>query len=189
LITLWYAYLTFKLLNAQRSAPRTAAWETALRDLSLYMAQKRQVIWSVEESFPADKPDTWTPPGVLELFARRDAIEELYDHLLDVMGLLPTEFQKQVLGVIVHLVEAHSEIHTLAAAMLEAQVALGGGRRRWTWKGRRRWTWKDVERAHAASDDPERSEPWADLIEGRRFQAAREAWEQLSDDLDRHLRS
>jgi hypothetical protein len=35
LITLWYAYLTHRLLEAQRSAARTAGWETALRDLSL----------------------------------------------------------------------------------------------------------------------------------------------------------
>ena len=37
LVTFWYAYLTHRLLEAQRSAPRTAGWEAALRDLSLYL--------------------------------------------------------------------------------------------------------------------------------------------------------
>lgn len=62
LITLWYAYLTHRLLEAQRSAARTAGWETALRDLSLYLNRERAVIWTASDFFPIDRPGA-TPPG------------------------------------------------------------------------------------------------------------------------------
>jgi hypothetical protein len=181
LITLWYAYLTFKLLEAQRSAPRTAAWETALRDLSLYMAQKHDVMWKAEQCFPGDDPD-YMPLPLLEMFARRDGMTELCDHLLNVMGLLPTSFQKQILGVTIDLVEAHTEIHALAAAMTEAQTLRME-------QGHKDWSWDDVQQAHEASEDSERAEPWADLINGRRFHAAQEAWDQLSTDVDKYIRT
>jgi hypothetical protein len=181
LITLWYVYLSFKLLEAQRSAPRTTARETVLRDLSVYMAQQREVMWKAEQCFPTGEPD-YEPPPLLEMFARRDGMMELCNHLLDVMGLLPTNFQKLILIVTVHLVEAHTEIHALAAAMTEAQTLLMK-------RGHKSWSWNDVQRAHEASQDPERSEPWADLIKGRRCHAAQEAWDQLSAGVDKYLRT
>ena len=36
LVTAWYAYLTYSLVQAQRSSARTAGWETALRDLTIF---------------------------------------------------------------------------------------------------------------------------------------------------------
>ncbi len=54
LVTAWYAYLTFSLVQAQRSSARTAGWETALRDLSLFIGKNRQAIWTASAFFPID---------------------------------------------------------------------------------------------------------------------------------------
>lgn len=71
LITLWYAYLTHRLLEAQRTSARTAAWETALRDLSVYLNKEREIIWTASGYFPIDRPDVhapdpwpWPKPGM-----------------------------------------------------------------------------------------------------------------------------
>lgn len=41
--------------------------------------------------------------------------------------------------------------------------------------------------AHEAADDPDRSEPWADMLEGKRMKAAEESLNELSHALDREL--
>jgi hypothetical protein len=94
LITSWYAYLAFKLLDAQRSGPRVAAWETALRDLSIYLARQRAAMWTASGFFPVGQP-AGAPPDLQELIASGDAIRDQYHHLLEIMGLLPTKFAKQ----------------------------------------------------------------------------------------------
>ena len=96
LITLWYAYLTHRLLEAQRSAARTAGWETALRDLSLYLNRERAVIWTASDFFPIDRPDV-DPPDLMALADTRVAFVRIRDHLLEILGLLPRRFVAGVL--------------------------------------------------------------------------------------------
>jgi hypothetical protein len=54
-VTAWYTYLTFKLLVARRSSARTAARETATRDLILYLTSGFRTVFDVEE-FPGLRP-------------------------------------------------------------------------------------------------------------------------------------
>lgn len=178
LITAWYAYLTSKLLGAQRTGARVAGWEAALRDLSFYLSSKRRVMWTAAGFFPVDQ--TVRPPMILDVLRSREALTEIRDHLLDVMGLLPEKFSAQALGVAAYLVDAEQELFALGVALLDETQAGLAAKRSWTWPGARS--------AHEASTDPERSELWDEIMQGRLMQAAQERWEQLSDDIDRHLR-
>jgi hypothetical protein len=78
------------------------------------------------------------------------------------------------------LVEADSEIYALFQAIYEAMEA---GRA----AGRTTWTWDDAQQAHEASNDPERSEAWADIVSGRYFHAAEKNWDELSTAVDNYL--
>lgn len=179
LVTLWYAYLTHRLLEAQRLAPRTAGWETALRDLSLYLNKERSVLWSASNFFPVDRPNA-DPPDLMDLADTLNAFTRFRDHLLEILGLLPRRFAVKVLPLTARLVDAETEIHALFQAMVEASEARRAA-------GHTTWTWNDVQQAHEASNDPERSEAWVDIARGRYFHAAEENWEELSTDVDNYL--
>ena len=56
LITLWYACITHRLLQAQQLAARTSGWESASRDLSVYLNKERALFWSAEAYFPESNP-------------------------------------------------------------------------------------------------------------------------------------
>jgi hypothetical protein len=43
---------TAQMLDAQRSGPRVATWETTLRDLSIYLHRKRLVMLIASQFFP-----------------------------------------------------------------------------------------------------------------------------------------
>jgi hypothetical protein len=143
LITLWYAYLTHRLLEAQRSAARTAGWETALRDLSLYLNRERAVIWTASDFFPIDRPGA-DPPDLVALADTRVAFVRIRDHLLEILGLLPRRFAVEVLPLTMRLVEADSEMDALFKAMYEAMET---GRA----AGRTTWTWDDAQQADPAA--------------------------------------
>ncbi len=179
LVTLWYAYLTHRLLEAQRSAARTAGWETALRDLSLYLNRERAVIWTVSDFFPIDRPDA-DPPDLMALADIRVAFVRIRDHLLEILGLLPRRFTVKVLPLTMQLVNAESEIYALFQAIYEAMEANRAA-------SRTTWTWDDAQQAHEASDNPERSEAWADIASGRYFHAAEQSWDDLSTAIDNYL--
>jgi len=181
LITLWYAYLTHRLLDAQRSAARVTGWETALRELSIYLNRERIVFWAASSYFPVDRPGA-NPPDLKALIASRDAFRRLRDHLLEVLGLLPRKFTAMVLPVTMRLVDAETEITALVLAMIDAMES---GRA----AGATTWTWADVKQSHEASDDQDRSEPWADVARGRYFCLAEDQWDELSSEIDRHLTS
>jgi hypothetical protein len=53
--------------------------------------------------------------------------------------------------------------------------------------GRSTWSLPDVQEAHEASNDPDRSEAWADIVNGRYFHAAEETWDELSTAIDNYL--
>lgn len=179
LVTLWYAYLTHRLLEAQRSAPRTAGWETALRDFSLYLNKERAAIWTASDFFPIDRPDA-DPPDLMDLANTRVAFVRIRDHLLEILGLLPRTFTVRVLPLTMQLVNAESEIYVLFQAIYEAMEA---GRA----AGRTTWTWDDAQQAHEASNDPGRSEAWTDIVRGRYFHLAEQGWDELSTAVDNHL--
>lgn len=180
LVTLWYAYLTHRLLEAQRSAPRTAAWEAALRDLSLYLNRERAVIWTASNFFPVDRPGV-EPPDLVVLADTLSGFIRVRDHLLEILGLLPRRFAVEVIPLTARLVDAESEIHALFKAMVEASEA---GRA----AGRTTWTWYEVKKVHEASSDPERrSQTWADVAGGRRFRAVENVWDNLSSKIDNYL--
>ena len=88
LVTLWYAYLTHRLLEAQRSAARTAGWETALRDLSLYLNRERAIIWTASDFFPITGLMS-TPPDLMALADTRVAFVRIRDHLLETWACCP----------------------------------------------------------------------------------------------------
>jgi hypothetical protein len=176
-ITGWYSYLTLKLVEAQKSAPRWAAWEASLRDLSRFMARNHQAFWTATAFFPVDI--TARPPMLNDVIASRDAMRDVRDALLEFVGVLPKSVAGPALGVAAHVLNAETELQVLAAALLdETEAGLAEGRS---------WTWQGAETAHLASDDPERSEAWSDILSGRRTAEAGERWDELSLSLDRQL--
>jgi hypothetical protein len=179
LVTLWYAYLTHRLLEAQRSAPRTAAWEAALRDLSLYLNTERSVLWTASDYFPIGRPNV-DPLDLMALADSRVAFVRIRDHLLANLGLLPKKFVVEVLPLLMRLVDADTEIYILFQAIYEAMEANRAA-------GSTTWTWDDAQQAHEASIDPERSEAWADIARGRYFHAAEQAWDDVSSAIDNYL--
>lgn len=181
LITLWYAYLTHRLLDAQRSGPRLAGWETALRELSLYLNRKRKVFWRLTDIFPLGRPDV-DPPSLRVLMKSRDAFRGMTEHLLEVFGLLPRRYAGKVLGLTARLVDAESEVYALLVAMTEVQ-------KKGLDEGRQSWSWDEVQSTHEASEDLEDAEAWADIVRGRFFRVAEKFWDDLSTELDHHLTS
>jgi hypothetical protein len=176
-ITGWYAYLTLKLVETQRSSPRRTAWEAALRDLSRFMARNHKVIWTASAFFPVDS--TANPPMLLDILASRDALTEVRESLLECVGVLPKEIAGSVLGVAGHVLNAETELHALGCALLEetqAGLAVGRG-----------WTWDGAEAAHLATEDPERNESWDDVLRGRWVTTSAQLWEKLSLSLDGEL--
>lgn len=179
LVTAWYVYLTYGLLAAQRSGPRMTAWETALRDLSTFIARNDQVFWTTAAFFPVDT--SVAPPNMVEIFKSRDALHEVRNHLMETFALLPEQFAKLSLLVLVPLVEAEQELHSLAYAITEEnQAGLDQGRDHVTWDG--------IQQRHEASDDPARQEPWHDILAGKWVKRAQEAWDAMSDQLMDRLR-
>jgi hypothetical protein len=176
-VTAWYAYLTYSLVQAQRSSARTAGWETALRDLSLFIGKNRQAIWTASAFFPIDT--STRPPMLLDLLASRDALAEIRRHLLSTLGVLPTEFAKLTLGTVIHLVEAEEELHALSLTFLDETQLGMAEERSWTWEGARRF--------HEESADEERNEPWDEMVAGKHVHRAEESWDELSEDVDRYL--
>lgn len=120
-----------------------------------------KVFWTASDCFPVER-DGVDPPELLALIETRNAFRRLCMHLLEVLGLLPKEFAKKVLPVTMRLVGAEFEVTALVLAMIDAMET---GRA----EGRTTRQWTDVQRAHEASDDPERSEPWTDVATGRKF--------------------
>jgi hypothetical protein len=170
-ITGWYAVLTRRLLDTQRDAPRRAAEEQELRKLNEFVSRNHQAIWTASSYFPVDMAKS--PPMLLDIFASRDALKDIRNGLLEFF-VLPRNIAAPVVGAAAHILDAEEELHALGAAMTEeTETAL---------KAERGWTWSGAEAAHvAADDDPERREPWSDILKGRKMKAAAQRWEQLSD--------
>lgn len=110
---------------------------------------------------------------LLDIFASRDALKDVRNGLLGFF-VLPRDIAALVVGAAAHILDAEEELHALGAAMTEeTETALKTGRS---------WTWAGTEAAHvAADDDPERCEPWSDVLKGRKMKAAGQRWNQLSD--------
>lgn len=179
LITGWYALLTFELLHAQRSSARTAGWETALRDLAIFIGKHNAVFWAAAQHFPVDTHAD--PPEMTEVFKSRDALIDIRNHLMEIFALLPEHFAGLNLITTTYLVQAEQELNALGLAMLEeAQAGIAAGRRYWTWQG--------AQERHEASDDDSRQEPWTDVLVGKWFKLAEQSWEKMSNDLDEELR-
>ena len=179
LITLWYAYLTQRLLNAQQTAPRIAGWETALRDLSTFLNHERPVIWTACACFPICSSGS-SPPDIHALAQTKNELVRLRDHLLEVLGLVPRTFAAMIVPITARLVEAEMEVSALFWAIVDA-METGRAELRTT------WTWDDAKAAHEASTDPERSQPWADIARGRWTHAVEELWDEVSSEVDREL--
>lgn len=170
-ITGWYAVLTRRLLGTQRDAPRRAAEEQELRELNEFVSRNHQAIWTASSYFPVDTAKN--PPMLLDIFASRDALKDVRNGLLEFF-VLPRNVAAPVVGAAAHVLDAEEELHALGAAMTEETEAALAAKRGWTWSG--------AEAAHAAAgNDPERREPWADILQGRKMKAATQRWEQLSD--------
>jgi hypothetical protein len=177
-ITGCYAYLTFRLVEAQRSAPRRAAWEDALRELSRFIAQNNEAVWNATALFPVDTESA--PADLMKPLDGRDAMRALRNGLLERTGLVPKTTAGEVLAAAARVLEAEEELHALGATLTEEMVA--GSER-----DPPAFTWAGARAAHEAADDPDRSEPWADMLEGRRMKAAEESLNELSHALDREL--
>lgn len=176
-ITAWYAYLTYRLIRLQQMAPRAESWEAALRELNRLMVRRNPGIWTASDFFPVDVGES--PPMLMEVLESRDALREVRNEVLELVGLLPKDRAGSALGVAAYIVNAETELHALAGALLdETQLGVAEGRS---------WTWDGARAAHLASDDPERSEAWEDVLAGRHVLAMRERWEKLSLGLDREL--
>jgi hypothetical protein len=100
--------------------------------------------------------------------------------MLGMLGVVPKEIAKKILPVTIELVEADVEITALVLAMAEAMEELRT-------KGETTWQWADAERVHTACEDPERSQPWADVVAGRHVKSLEEQWEQLDSDVQDYL--
>jgi hypothetical protein len=171
-ITGWYAVLTRRLLGTQRDAPRRAAQEQELRKLNEFVSRNHQAIWTASSYFPVDTAKE-SPPMLLDIFGSRDALKDVRNGLLEFFAL-PRDVAAPVVGAAAHVLDAEEELHALGAAMTEETEAALATERRWTWSG--------AEAAHvAAGNDPERREPWSDILQGRKMKAAAQRWEQLSD--------
>jgi hypothetical protein len=127
--------------------------------------------------FPLREND---PPDLMTLIDDRDRFRSQTMYLLEVLGLLPREIAKMVVPVTMRTVQAESEIGAILMGLLEVNMAGLD-------EGRSTWCWDDVQRVHAASDNPERSQDWMDIARGRCCHAAEKAWEQLVSDLEDHL--
>jgi len=175
LITGWYAYLTFRLVQAQNLAPRLAGWEAALRELSRVLARSNGVLWTAESFFPIKTSER--PPMLLDVLASRDAIREVRDQMLELVGVLPRDIAGRALGLAAYLVDAEAELHALAGALLdESQTGLSENRT---------WTWEGAKTAHeGAQNDPQRTEAWSDVLAGRRLSAVRKRWDEVAATVD-----
>ncbi len=179
LITGWYAFLTFGLLQAQRSSARTASWETALRDLAIFVGRRNEVFWAVARYFPVNTDAA--PPDMAEVFKSRDALGEIQNHLTEIFALLPEDFAHLTLITTGYLLMAGRELNALGLAMLEeAQAGIAEGRQHWTWRG--------AQERHEARDAEDRQEPWTDVLAGMWFSQAEQGWEKMSEELDEELR-
>lgn len=166
-------------LEQQRLAPRFTGWETAVRELSLFLGRERHAIWNARSYFPVDS-DEKDPPELMALINDRDALQRICMDLLGMLGVLPREIAKKVLPVTIELVEAHTEITAVLLAMTGAMEALRT-------EGQTTWQWADAERIHTASENPARAEPWTDAAAGRHVKALEEQWEQLDSDVQDYL--
>jgi hypothetical protein len=166
-------------LEQQRLAPRFTGWETAVRELSLFLGRERHAIWNACSYLPVDT-DEKDPPELMALIEDRDALRRICMDLLGMLGVLPREIAKKVLPVTIELVEADAEITALVLAMAEAMEELRT-------EGQTTWQWADAERIHTASGDPARAEAWADVAAGRHVKALEEEWEQLDSDVQDYL--
>jgi hypothetical protein len=177
LITAWYAYVTFRMLDTQRSAPRAAAQETALRELLKFMASNHTAIWKAAGFFPVDV--SARPPMLLDILGSRDDLGRLREHMLEVEGLLPRRFAAPALFRAAALVDTEQELHALAGALLDETTVGLDEQRSWTWEGART--------AHEDSRDPERSGPWEDILHGKQVLVAQERWDDLYGDIGVYL--
>jgi hypothetical protein len=179
LITMWYAYLTHRLLETQRAGPRIAGWETALRELSPYLNRQRNIVWEVTGAFPLGDPDN-EPPTLQALMEVIDAFRSTREHLLEIMGLLPRKFVAESLMLAARLVDAEQELFVLLTAMTKVQKeALDNGGDS--------WSWDEVESAYEATRNEEESESWPDILRGRYFRVAERHFDEMSTKVDLHL--
>jgi hypothetical protein len=176
-ITAWYAYVTSRMLHAQRSAPRATAQESALRELLRFMAGNHAAIWKAAGFFPLDVAAR--PPMVLDILGSRDDLGRLRDHMLEVEGLLPRRFAALALFLAAVLVDAEQELHALARALLdETTVGLDE---------QRSWTWEGAKKAHEDSRGAERPGAWEDILDGKQVLGAQEKWDDLYGDISAYL--
>jgi hypothetical protein len=179
LITLWYAYLTHRLLEAQRSGPRIAGWETASRELSVYLNRQRSTLIAMSGIFPLGRPDA-EPPDLSVLIETVEVLRSTREHLLEIVGILPQIFISEAFTLALHLTDAEFEIHALLTAMTTAQKeALDNGQNS--------WSWDEVRSAHETRPSKEQYESWPDVAQGRYYQIAEEKLEDTSAKIDRYL--
>jgi hypothetical protein len=171
LVTAWYAYLTFSLLEAQRAAPRAVSWESALREVSRYIVDNHWSIWPIALSMPVD---TSKPPESEEIAARASTLSEVGIKLLKLAPQLPDAFMRKVLDVSNALTAASNEQATLGIAVAEATVGAEG----------KHVTWDGARRHHEGGSEPG---SWNDMLAGRRVLAAKTKWDDLSQELVREL--
>ena len=116
-ITAWYAFLTYRLTSLQERAPRAESWEVSLRELSRLIARRHQTLWTAAEFFPVDTAAR--PPMITDVTDSRDALKELRNDVLELVGLLPRDMAGSALGAAAFIVNAETELHSLAAALDE----------------------------------------------------------------------
>jgi hypothetical protein len=76
-----------------------------LRELSLYLNRERRVFWAATDIFPLGRSGA-DPPSLQMLIGSRDAFRGMYEHLLEILGLLPRDFAAKVLPLTARLVDA-----------------------------------------------------------------------------------
>lgn len=176
-VTVWYVYLTYRLISVQDGAPRRQSWEASLRELGRLMARRHQELWTAANFFLIDTAAR--PPMITDITDSRDALKDVRNEVLELVGLLPKDTAGSALGVAAYIVNAETELHAPGGCSTRRNARRPGKQRSWAWSGARA--------AHLASDDPERNEAWDDILRGRHALAAQKRWEELSLSLDNEL--
>jgi hypothetical protein len=179
-ITACYSYLTFKLLEAQRSSARTSEQEHAMRDLNRFLIARTLTFLMVDRYFPVDATTTPTEPwdvhnNAITIF---DKLKKAAIALVEFQGLLPEMFRDKVWHLKDSLIGAAEESLALARAATE-EIRLSENETR-------SWTWAGAEALYADTKYAD-TEAWSDVLSGRKFRDALEACDELRRDLDAYL--
>jgi hypothetical protein len=171
LVTAWYAYLTFSLLEAQRAAPRAASWESALREVMRYMVGSQ---WTVMPTLLSAPVDMSKQPDGKEIVERAGVLTDAGIELTKLAVHLPNAFMLEVGVLSAALMAASNEQLALARTIVKAIKGAEGNP----------VTWDEVRRFHEQGSD---SDSWNDMIEGRAIEAAKARWNEFLRELAREL--